>query len=155
MLPVYGLAEATVGVSLPTSWRMNMSRVVVHQALAAHWRGNYRACWNPDDEDAVSFVIVGHAHSRRRYSDCRRQRRGSGRRQGREHSAASAAALPSGSTAMRRLATEILFPADGWLRTGDCGVFVDGELVITGPLEGHHYRQRPELLSARHRGNRG
>ncbi len=25
-----------------------------------------------------------------------------------------------------------LFTADGWLRTGDCGVFVDGQLVITG-----------------------
>src|SRR5690606_21751522 len=25
-----------------------------------------------------------------------------------------------------------LFTADGWLRTGDCGVQVDGELVITG-----------------------
>jgi acyl carrier protein len=29
-------------------------------------------------------------------------------------------------------ATAALFTADGWLRTGDCGVCVDGELVITG-----------------------
>jgi acyl carrier protein len=28
--------------------------------------------------------------------------------------------------------TATLFTADGWLRTGDCGVIVDGELVITG-----------------------
>ena len=25
-----------------------------------------------------------------------------------------------------------MYAADGWLRTGDCGAFVDGELVITG-----------------------
>jgi len=29
-------------------------------------------------------------------------------------------------------ATAELFTDDGWLRTGDCGVFVDGDLVITG-----------------------
>ena len=29
-------------------------------------------------------------------------------------------------------ATAELFTGDGWLRTGDCGVFVDGKLVITG-----------------------
>ncbi len=29
-------------------------------------------------------------------------------------------------------ATAALFTADGWLRTGDCGVIVDGQLVITG-----------------------
>jgi acyl carrier protein len=29
-------------------------------------------------------------------------------------------------------ATTELFTADGWLRTGDCGVFVEGQLVITG-----------------------
>ncbi|MGB5258659.1 MAG: non-ribosomal peptide synthetase, partial [Woeseiaceae bacterium] len=29
-------------------------------------------------------------------------------------------------------ATEELFTEDGWLRTGDCGVFVDSQLVITG-----------------------
>ncbi len=29
-------------------------------------------------------------------------------------------------------ATTELFTADGWLRTGDCGVFVDSQLVITG-----------------------
>jgi acyl-CoA synthetase (AMP-forming)/AMP-acid ligase II/acyl carrier protein len=29
-------------------------------------------------------------------------------------------------------ATADLFTADGWLRTGDCGVIVDGDLVITG-----------------------
>jgi acyl carrier protein len=29
-------------------------------------------------------------------------------------------------------ATSELFTADGWLPTGDCGVFVDGQLVITG-----------------------
>jgi surfactin family lipopeptide synthetase A len=29
-------------------------------------------------------------------------------------------------------ATAELFTSDGWLRTGDCGVFADGQLVITG-----------------------
>ena len=29
-------------------------------------------------------------------------------------------------------ATAGLFTSDGWLRTGDCGLFVDGQLVITG-----------------------
>jgi iturin family lipopeptide synthetase A len=30
------------------------------------------------------------------------------------------------------VATEQLFTTDGWLQTGDCGVFVDDQLVITG-----------------------
>ena len=29
-------------------------------------------------------------------------------------------------------ASKLLFAPDGWLRSGDCGVIVDGELVITG-----------------------
>jgi acyl carrier protein len=32
-------------------------------------------------------------------------------------------------------ATQSLFTDDGWLRTGDCGVFVDEQLVITGRLK--------------------
>jgi acyl-CoA synthetase (AMP-forming)/AMP-acid ligase II/acyl carrier protein len=28
--------------------------------------------------------------------------------------------------------TRLIFTSDGWLRTGDCGVLVDGEIVITG-----------------------
>ena len=127
MYPVYGLAEATVGVSLPEPG-IEYSRITVdrHSLRVGH---SYRAV-DPGDADAVSFVKVGNAirDVEIRIADD------------------TDAVLPDGVIGNIQLlgesvtervygdeeATRELFTADGWLRTGDCGVFVDGELVITG-----------------------
>jgi acyl-CoA synthetase (AMP-forming)/AMP-acid ligase II/acyl carrier protein len=127
MFPVYGLAEATVGVSMPTIGE-EYSRVVMHRH-SLRIGDNYRVA-EIDDEDAVSFVKVGQAirDVDIRIADDNDQVLDDGK--------VGNIQLRGGSITERiygdAAATEILFTADGWLRTGDCGVFVDGELVITG-----------------------
>jgi len=127
MFPVYGLAEATVGVSIPQPGT-EYSRITVD-------RHNLRVgdpcrAVEPDDDDAVSFVKVGNAI---RDVDIR-------------ISDDSDAVLDAGLVGNIQLrggsvtervygdadATADLFTDDGWLRTGDCGLFVDEQLVITG-----------------------
>lgn len=127
MYPVYGLAEATVGVSLPEPGREYSRITVDRHSLRVGQR--YRAV-DPGDADAVSFVKVGSAirDVEIRITDD------------------DDTVLPDGVVGNIQLlggsvtervygdaaATKALFTEDGWLRTGDCGVFVDGELVITG-----------------------
>ncbi|MCP5090645.1 MAG: AMP-binding protein [Gammaproteobacteria bacterium] len=127
MYPVYGLAEATVGVSLPEPGS-EYSRITVDRH-SLRVGSSYRAV-DPGDADAVSFVKVGNAirDIEIRIADD------------------ADTVLPNGVIGNIQLlgdsvtervygdegATKELFTADGWLRTGDCGVFVDGELVITG-----------------------
>lgn len=127
MLPVYGLAEATVGVSIPKPGS-EYARVSLHR----HSLRVGEACKlvAADHEDAVSFVCVGSAirDVEVRIVDDNN------------------AALEAGSVGNIQLlggnvteriygdgsATAELFTDDGWLRTGDCGLFVDEQLVITG-----------------------
>jgi len=127
MLPVYGLAEATVGVSFP-SLGNEMSRIVVHRHSLRIGEAYEPA--DPDDDDAVSFVIVGHAlrDVEIRIVDDNDEVLDDGK--------VGNIQLLGGSITEKiygdETATEEIFSADGWLRTGDCGVIVDGELVITG-----------------------
>jgi acyl-CoA synthetase (AMP-forming)/AMP-acid ligase II len=127
MFPVYGLAEATVGVSMPEVGS-EYSRIVVHRHSLRVGEPYQPA--DLDDEDAVSFVKVGTAI---RDVDIR-------------IADDADAVLTAGKVGNIQLfggsvteriygdpqATASLFTADGWLRTGDVGVFVDGQLVITG-----------------------
>ena len=127
MLPVYGLAEATVGVSFspigPDYERVVMDRHSLQIGEA------YRPV-DPDDADAVSFVKVGKAirDVEIRIADDGDQLLSDGR--------IGHIQLSGGSITSRiygdEQATSDLFTDDGWLRTGDCGVVVDGDLVITG-----------------------
>lgn len=127
MCTVYGLAEATVGVSMPTVGDV-FSRIVVHRHSLRIGETFQPA--ELGDEDAVSFLKVGRAI---RDVDIR--------------IADDADTVLSdgkvgniqlyGDSVTERIygdpeTSASLFTADGWLRTGDCGVFVDGELVITG-----------------------
>jgi len=127
MLPVYGLAEATVGVSFspvgPEYERVIMDRHSLQIGEA------YRPV-DPADPDAVSFIKVGQAI---RDVDIRIA--------GDDDKVLSDGhighiQLRGGSVTERiygdEQATAELFADDGWLRTGDCGVFVDNALVITG-----------------------
>ena len=82
------------------------------------------------DADAVSFVKVGNA-----IRDCEIRLAGdddgildAGRIGNIQLRGASVTEQIYGD----KEATAALFTADGWLRTGDCGVFIDDQLVITG-----------------------
>ncbi|MDA0707332.1 MAG: non-ribosomal peptide synthetase [Proteobacteria bacterium] len=127
MYPVYGLAEATVGVTLGNPGD-EYSRI-----FADRHSLRIGAAYTPaaiGDPDAVSFVKVG-----RPIRDV-------------ELRLVDDADTPiqpgcigniqlRGASVTERIygdpeATASLFTSDGWLRTGDCGVMVDEQLVITG-----------------------
>jgi len=127
MLPVYGLAEATVGVAFsplgPEYERVVMDR---HSLQIGE---PYRAV-SPGDPDAVSFVKVGKA-----IRDVDIRITGDDDRMLEEGYIGNIQLAGDSVTSQiygDEQATAELFTADGWLRTGDCGVFVDGDLVITG-----------------------
>jgi len=127
MYPVYGLAEATVGVSLPKPGS-EYSRITVDRH-SLRVGDVYRAV-DPADADGVSFVKVGAAirDVTIRITDEQDETLDDG--------VIGNIQLKGGSVTERIYgdpeATTELFTDDGWLRTGDCGVFVDGQLVITG-----------------------
>lgn len=127
MYPVYGLAEATVGVSLPEPGS-EYSRITVdrHSLRVGE---SYRAV-DPDDANAVSFVKVGKAirDIKIRITDDADKTLSQGVIGNIQLLGGSVTERVYGDTA----ATTELFTTDGWLRTGDCGVFVDEQLVITG-----------------------
>jgi len=127
MFPVYGLAEATVGVSMPEVGAA-YSRIVVHRHSLKVGEGYETA--ELGDTDAVSFVKVGAAirDVQIRIADDSDELLADGMVGNIQICGGSVTETIYNDTA----ATEELFTADGWLRTGDCGVLVDGELVITG-----------------------
>ena len=127
MFPVYGLAEATVGVSLGVPGEPYSRITVDRHSLSI---GDAYDAVEPGTADAVSFVRVGNA-----IRDCEIRIVGN-----------DDALLDNrhighiqlrGASVTERIygdpeATAALFTEDGWLRTGDCGMFVDEQLVITG-----------------------
>lgn len=127
MCPVYGLAEATVGVSFPEAGS-ELSRIVVHRHSLRI--GEPYETAQSDDDDAVSFVKVGRPMRdvEIRIADDTDAVLQPGRVGNVQLRGASMTERIYGD----EQTTRALFTADGWLRTGDCGVFVDGELVITG-----------------------
>jgi len=127
MFTVYGLAEATVGVSMPTVGDL-YSRVVVHRHSLRIGEA-YQAA-ELDDEDAVSFLKVGRAMRdvNIRIADDADVVLDDGKVGNIQLYGDSITERIYGDSE----ASEQLFTADRWLRTGDCGVFADGELVITG-----------------------
>jgi iturin family lipopeptide synthetase A len=127
MFPVYGLAEATVGVSLPEPGT-EYSRITVDRHTL-RIGDNYDVA-EPGDPDAVSFVKVGSAirDCDIRIVDDADQPLADGKVGNIQlHGASVTERIYGDETATRALFTE-----DNWLRTGDCGVFVDAQLVITG-----------------------
>lgn len=127
MFPVYGLAEATVGVTVGTPGD-EPSRVVM-QRHSLKIGATYETA-QADDDDAVSFVRVGRPirDVEVRLTDNGDTILDDGHIGHIQLRGASVTAEVYGDED----ATRDLFTKDGWLRTGDCGVFVDGQLVITG-----------------------
>jgi acyl-CoA synthetase (AMP-forming)/AMP-acid ligase II/acyl carrier protein len=130
MHPVYGLAEATVAVTFPEPGHQ-FSRIVVNRhSLKIGAKFEVAV---PGDPDAISFLKVGRPIrdvELRIVDDGDRvladetigniQLRGGSVTEGLYHAAE---------------AQKDLFTADGWLKTGDLGVVVDGDLVITGRMK--------------------
>lgn len=127
MYPVYGLAEATVGMTVPVPGSPYRSVRVARHELRIGERINMRPA---DDADALELMQVGRAipYSELRLvddadrpvlADCvgHIQVRG-------ENVTSGYYRAPE--------ANAVLFTADGWLRTGDLGFSHDGELVIAG-----------------------
>ena len=127
MFPVYGLAEATVGVSMPQVGT-EFSRIVVHRHSLRV--GDRFEPAELGDDDAVSFVKVGRAirDVDIRIADDQDHVLDEGRVGNIQLSGGSVAERIYGDAE----ATNSLFTEDDWLRTGDVGVIVDGDLVITG-----------------------
>jgi acyl-CoA synthetase (AMP-forming)/AMP-acid ligase II/acyl carrier protein len=127
MLPVYGLAEATVAVSFSTPGE-EYDRVIMDRHSLQIGEAYHPVA--PEHADAVSFVKVGRAvrDVDIRIADDDDRVLEDDRIGNIQLHGASVTSRIYGDAA----ATADLFTADGWLRTGDCGVFVDGDLVITG-----------------------
>lgn len=127
MFPVYGLAEATVAVSFPPQGS-EMTRLTAdrHQLRI----GEPVVRLKPGDRDAISFVACGRAIRDVEIrivddndSDLADERVGHIQLRG----GSVTAGLYNNDDAEADM-----FTADGWLRTGDCGLFSAGNLYITG-----------------------
>ncbi len=127
MFPVYGLAEATLCVTLGTIGDEPSRIVVDRHALRI---GDTIKPAGANDPDAVSFAKVGKAirDVKIRIADDDDGPLEDGHV---GHILIDGAAVTSAIYADEE-ATAGLYTDDGWLRTGDVGVFVDGQLVITG-----------------------
>lgn len=127
MFPVYGLAEATVGVSIPEPGA-EFSRITVDRH-SLRVGDTYREV-EPGEDNAVSFVRVGRPirDVSIRITDDSDQPVEAGHIGNIQLSGGSITTRIYGDES----ATTELFTSDGWLHTGDCGLFVDGQLVITG-----------------------
>ena len=127
MFPVYGLAEATVCVSTPTPGT-EYSRITVDRHKLRIGAPYENA--EPGTPDAVSFVKVGSAAR-----DCEIRIADDTNRPLDDGLVGNIQV--QGASVTRGLynddeAEAELFTEDHWLKTGDVGVIVDGELVITG-----------------------
>ncbi|NNC76614.1 MAG: non-ribosomal peptide synthetase, partial [Woeseiaceae bacterium] len=127
MFPVYGLAEATVGVTIGNPGD-EMSRITVDRH---HLKiGEPCKALTPSDPNAVSFLRVGKAirDVQVRITDDDDQVLKDGLVGNIQLYGASVTSRIYGDDD----ATRKIFTSDGWLRTGDCGIFDSGQLVITG-----------------------
>ncbi len=127
MFPVYGLAEATVGVSFPKPGS-EYSRITVDRHSLRI--GSSFETKEPQHADSISFVKVGTP-----IRDCE-VRITDDDDQSLDDGLIGNIHIRGGNVTRGLYHNDEeqtkIFTDDDWLRTGDCGVFVDGELVITG-----------------------
>ncbi len=130
MMPVYGLAENSVGLAFPPLGRGPLIDCVDRSAL--DHEGVARVVASPDSADVVSLVACGRPlprHEIRVVDDASRElpERQEGRLQFRGPSATSGYYHNPEKTAA-------LFDGD-WLETGDRGYIVGGDVFITGRIK--------------------
>lgn len=154
MLPVYGLAEASLAVTFPPLGRALATLALSRAALGA---GDAVVRQPAAGGDAVAYVKVGVpvADCELRVADSEGAACASG---------VVGRVLIRGDNVTRGYyrdpeLTAATLSADGWLDTGDLGVVIDGELVITGRAKDvvfvagrSHYPQDLEAILARDAG---
>lgn len=123
MYPVYGLAEASLAVTFPEPGRACRSIRVDRRRLAGG-----TVCRSEDSRDGLELVRLGTpvAGCELRITD------DSGRPLGENHVGHIQIRGDNVTRGYYGGHDGDVFTADGWLRTGDLGFRVDGELVVTG-----------------------
>ncbi|NIQ95297.1 MAG: fatty acyl-AMP ligase, partial [Desulfuromonadales bacterium] len=129
LMPVYGLAECSVGLAFPP---LEREEAVVDRVDRHEFTSSSRAVPAGNDEDALSFAACGRplpGHEIRVVDDKGREL--PERREGRVQFRG-----PSASSGYYRNPeeTEKLFDGD-WLDTGDLGYVAEGDLFVTGRIK--------------------
>ncbi len=130
MHPVYGLAEATLAVTMPEPGH-SYSRIIANRhslKIGASYEPSVEA-----HKDAVSFLKLGPPvrDVQLRIADDKGSRLAD-RQIG--HIQLRGGSITRGLY-RADVSRDTLFTDDGWLKTGDVGVVVDGELVVTGRVK--------------------
>ena len=126
MFPVYGLAEATLGVSFPEAGAPFEYVNIKRETLNIGDKCNITS----SSEDSVPFVMHGKAINHCSYKIVNNEEQ----------------ELPENyvghiyvkginvtkSIYMDSQETKAIFNKEGWLKTGDCGAVINGQLIITG-----------------------
>lgn len=127
MYPVYGLAEATLAMTFP---RIGERNRVVHLNRHRLGVGEAAEVLAPAHPDALALMCVGQAlpNSEVRFTDEQRQPVADGHV---GHLEIRGANVTRGYFQLPEVNARVI-TADGWLDTGDLGLVIDGEVVITG-----------------------
>ncbi len=135
MLPVYGLAEASLAVAVPPLGQPLRVERIDRATFAREGRAvpAERGTLAPDDPSVISFVSVGRAVPGHevRIADA------DGRDVGEHVEGALWFRGPSATQGYYRneKATRALFPREGWLDSGDRAYRAEGEIFITGRVK--------------------
>ena len=125
ILTVYGLAEASVAVSIPTPG----SKIVAFDVHRSHLETGDQVVFDPKADEALTFVAVGrpitHCEARISHKGATLGENQVGEIQIRGGNVTAGYYNNTG-------ATVDLFTEDGWVRTGDLGFQSGDNLVITG-----------------------
>jgi acyl-CoA synthetase (AMP-forming)/AMP-acid ligase II/acyl carrier protein len=130
MHPVYGLAEATLAVTMPEPGH-SYSRIIANRhslKIGASYEPSVEA-----HKDAVNFLKLGPPvrDVQLRIADDKGSRLADGQI---GHIQLRGGSITRGLY-RADVSRDTLFTDDGWLKTGDVGVVVDGELVVTGRVK--------------------
>ena len=126
MFPVYGLAEATLGVSFPEAGKPFDHVNIKRKTLSIGDKCNIT---NPS-KDSVPFVMHGTAINHCSYKVVNNDEEELPENHI-GHIYVKGANVTT-SIYMDGEETEKIFSREGWLKTGDCGAVIAGQLIITG-----------------------
>jgi len=130
LMPVYGLAESSVGLAFPPVGRGPRVDRIERNALETGGRAEPVPA---DADDVLRFAACGHVlagHELRIVDD-------TGEVAGERHEGRIQFRGPSCTAGYfgNEAATAALFTCDGWLESGDRGYLADGEIFVTGRIK--------------------